>query len=228
VLCFSRTTGYRHDSIVDGVHMLEQLAAADGFALDAHEDPTAFTTANLDRYDVVLWLSTSGTVLDAEQRSAFAAWIRGGGAFAGIHGAAACEYDWPAYEQLVGALFEDHPHVQPGTVLVEDSRHPSTVRLPERWDRVDEWYNFADNPRSRVHILATVEERSYDGGTMGPDHPIAWCSRFGAGRSWYTALGHTSESYTEPAFVDHVRGGLRSLLDPGAPSPGEATGWRSA
>jgi type 1 glutamine amidotransferase len=214
VLCFSRTTGYRHESIVDGVRMLAQLASADGFDLDAHEDPVAFTAANLDRYDVVVWLSTSGTVLDDTQRAAFGSWVRAGGAFAGIHGAAACEYDWPAYQELVGALFDTHPDVQPATVLVEEPGHPSTAHLPRRWDRVDEWYNFRDNPRARVRVLATVEERSYEGGTMGPDHPIAWCRRVGAGRSWYTALGHTRASYAEPAFVEHVRGGLRSLLDP--------------
>jgi type 1 glutamine amidotransferase len=212
VMLYTRTTGYRHDSIAAGVQMMELLGERDGFVVDHGEEPGAFTAANLARYALVAWLSTSGTVLDPEQRAAFAGWLDAGGAFAGIHGAAACEYDWPAYERMVGAWFDRHPHVQPGTVHVEDRGHPSTAHLPARWDRTDEWYSFRTNPRGTVRVLATVDEGTYDGGGMGLDHPIAWCGRYGAGSTWYTALGHTTESFGEPLFVDHVSGGLRSLL----------------
>ena len=151
-------------------------------------------------------------MLDADQRQHFAHWLAGGGRFAGIHGAAACEYDWPEYEQMLGARFAEHPHVQPATVVVEDSTHPSTIGLPQRWQRMDEWYGFRTNPRGMVRVLATVDEATYEGGLMGGDHPLVWCGSYGAGHTWYTALGHTCESYSDPLFAGHVRGGLLSLL----------------
>ena len=82
--------------------------------------------------------------------------------------------------------------------------------LPAVWQRTDEWYNFRSNPRSTVHVLATLDERSYSGGKMGADHPIAWCRAFDGGRSWYTAMGHTPESYAEPLFRLHLLGGIES------------------
>src|SRR5262249_43490825 len=92
---------------------------------------------------------------------------------------------------------------------VEDRTHPSTEALPERWERTDEWYNFASNPRVRVHVLATLDETTYSGGAMGADHPIAWCQMYDGGRAWYTAGGHTQESYTETLFRQHLLGGIQ-------------------
>jgi type 1 glutamine amidotransferase len=58
-------------------------------------------------------------------------------------------------------------------------------------------------------VLASLDESTYKGGTMGRDHPIAWCRKIGKGRVWYTALGHTSASYMEPLFLEHLLGGIR-------------------
>jgi type 1 glutamine amidotransferase len=209
VLVFTRTTGYRHESIPAAVSAIEQLAVQHGFAVVATEDPSDFTASNLPRFDAVVWLSTSGDVLDPEQRTAFEQYIRAGGGYVGVHAAADTEYGWPWYGELVGAVFADHPEVQPGTVRIADTAHPSTAGLPPTWSRTDEWYNFRTNPRSAVHVLATVDESTYRGGTMGADHPIAWCHAYDGGRSWYTAMGHTAETYTEPEFLTHLLGGIR-------------------
>lgn len=211
VLLFTRTTDYRHESIEAGVGAVTALAAADGLATDHTEDPSVFTEENLDRYAAVVWLSTSGDVLDDAQRAAFGGWLAGGGSFAGIHGATTAEPGWPEFERIVGAVFESHPEIQPGTLHVEDPAHPSTAGLPTPWRHVDEWYDFRSDPRGRVHVLLSVDEATYDGGQMGEGHPIAWCHRYGEGRCWYTALGHQVEAYQDEVFLRHLRGGLRSV-----------------
>jgi type 1 glutamine amidotransferase len=211
VLVFTRTNGYRHDSIEAGVRAVAALATDDGLVCDHTEDPQVFNEDALKRYAVVVWLSTMGEVLDDPQRAAFAAWVHGGGRFAGVHSASATEPGWPELERIVGAVFVAHPEIQRGVVRVEGPEHPSTEGLPPVWAHEDEWYDFASNPRGAVEVLLTVDEDSYRGGTMGPDHPVAWCHTYGSGRCWYTALGHRTEAYDDDLFLHHLRGGLRSL-----------------
>lgn len=209
VLVFSKTAGFRHDSIPDGVEAVRQLGATGGFQVDATEDAGTFTARTLRRYDAVVFLSTTGDVLTTPQQKAFEKYIRAGGGYVGIHAAADTEYDWEFYGGLAGAWFESHPAIQPATVHVEDRAHPATADLAPAWERTDEWYNYRTNPREKAHVLATLDETSYTGGTMNGDHPIAWCQNYQGGRAFYTGGGHTKESYTEPAFRSHLLGGIR-------------------
>lgn len=209
VLVFSRTAGFRHDSIASGITALKELGAGSNITVDATEEPRQFTTNNLARYDAVVFLSTTGDVLNAEQQTAFENYVSTGGGYMGVHAAADTEYDWEFYGGLVGAHFASHPQIQPATVRVEDHDHPATAHLDGPWQRTDEWYNYRTNPRGQARILATLDETTYQGGTMKGDHPIAWCKSYGGGRSFYTGGGHTKESYTEPAFRRHLLGGLR-------------------
>lgn len=209
ILIFSKTTGFRHDSIPDGIAAIRQLGQQNGFDVDATEDAANFTEANLSRYRAVVWLSTTGDVLDSAQQMAFERYLRSGGGFAGVHSASDTEYDWAWYGGLAGAYFRDHPAIQRATIRVEETAHPSTVALPTTWERTDEWYNFRTNPRGRVKVLATLDEQTYSGGNMGADHPIAWCQLYDGGRAWYTAGGHTKESYAEPLFRQHLLGGIQ-------------------
>ncbi|MBA2946559.1 ThuA domain-containing protein [Streptomyces himalayensis] len=209
VLVFSKTAGFRHDSIPDGIAALKELGQANGFTVDATEDAGAFTTAGLSRYDAVVFLSTTGDVLDATQQAAFESYIEHGGGYVGVHAAADTEYDWPFYGGVVGAYFQNHPAIQPAAVDVEDRAHPATSHLPAVWNRTDEWYNYRANPRQDVHVLASLDESSYTGGTMNGDHPIAWCHEYGGGRAFYTGGGHTKESYADPAFRQHLLGGIQ-------------------
>jgi type 1 glutamine amidotransferase len=212
VLVFSKTAGFRHDSIPDGIAAVRELGATNGFTVDATEDAGAFTTKNLARYDAVVFLSTTGDVLDDTQQSAFERYIKRGGGYVGIHAAADTEYDWAFYGGLAGAYFQSHPAIQPATVEVEDRAHPATSGLPKAWDRTDEWYNYRSNPRDRAHVLASLDESSYTGGTMSGDHPIAWCQEYRGGRAFYTGGGHTKESYAEPSFRQHLLGGIRYAI----------------
>jgi len=208
LLVFTRTAGYRHDSIPAGVAALSGL---DGYAVDATEDPAALRAARMSGYAALVFLSTSGEVLDQAGRDALTGYMAAGGAWLGIHAASTTEYDWPWFGDLVGARFDQHPPVQEAAITVEDRDHPATRHLGEQWTRCDEWYAFLGNPRPRVHVLLTVNETSYDGGTMGADHPVAWCHSNVGGRSFYTALGHTTESFAEPAFRRHLSGALSWL-----------------
>ena len=204
VLVFSRTAGFRHDSIPAGIEAVRRQGSARGFSVDASEDAGVFADDSLGKHKVVVFLSTTGDVLNASQEAAFERFIRRGGGFVGVHSASDTEYDWAFYGGLVGAYFAGHPDIQNAAVQIEDPAHPATQSLPRTWTRRDEWYNFRQNPRSRVNVLATLDERSYTGGTMAPDHPVVWSHSYEGGRSFYTALGHTQESYSESAFVDHL------------------------
>ncbi|MBI2929886.1 MAG: ThuA domain-containing protein [Verrucomicrobia bacterium] len=208
-LVFHKSTVFRHDSLPAGVAALKQLAAEHNFHADFTEDAAAFTTNNLARYQVVVFLNNCGDLFNDEQRAAFQHYIRSGGGFAGIHCPIDCEKNWAWFTQLLGTRFLSHPAVQSGTIEVEDPASPATAHLPKRWTRSDEWYSFQPNPRGKVHVLLTLDETTYQGGAMGRDHPIAWCHKFEGGRVFYTALGHTPENYSEPLFLQHIVGGIQ-------------------
>ena len=206
ILVFTKTAGFRHDAIPAAVEALRRLAADEGMGLDHTEDAQAFSPANLARYRAVVFASTTGDVLDEAQQTAMEGFVRRGGGFIGLHAAADTEYDWPWYGRLVGAYFRNHPpglqstHVQPE----RDGKPVGT-----RWPVTDELYNYRTHPRGQVRVIATVDERSYEGGTMGADHPIAWCHAFDGGRGWYSGLGHDAAVYADPHFIVQLRGGLR-------------------
>jgi type 1 glutamine amidotransferase len=208
VLVFSKTAAFRHSSIGVGITAIQQLGAANGFTVTATEDATQFTTANLAQFQAVVFLSTTGDVLNAAQQTAFEGYIAAGGGYVGVHAAADTEYDWAWYGGLVGAYFLSHPANQTATLKVEDRSNISTAHLAPTWSRLDEWYNYRTNPRANVKVLMSLDESSYSGGSMG-DHPITWCQNYGGGRSWYTGLGHTDESYADPNFRTMLLGGIK-------------------
>jgi type 1 glutamine amidotransferase len=208
VLVFSKTAGYRHESIRAGIEAIRALGEQHRFAVDASEDAALMSDERLARYRVVIFLSTTGHILDGEQQAALERFIRKGGGFVGVHSATDTEYDWPWYGQLVGAYFKRHPQIQSATLHVVDPIHESTRALPSAWTRTDEWYDFRADPTGRVSVLLRLDEATYSGGTMGASHPAAWCHSYDGGRAWYTALGHTKESYAEPLFLSHLLGGI--------------------
>jgi len=208
VLVFSRTKGFRHASIPDGVAAVQALGTAHGFAVEATEDATAFSDQSLGRFAAVVFMSTTGDVLDSAQQVAFQRYIRSGKGFVGVHSATDTEYDWPWYGQLVGAYFKRHPAVQEAKLDVRDRTHLATKCIPAVWNRRDEWYDFRAAPPADATVLLTIDETSYSGGTMGAVHPMAWSRAFDGGRAFYTELGHTSESFKDQPYLDHLAGGI--------------------
>ena len=208
VLVFSRTMGFRHSSIPDAVAAIRTLGATRGFVVEATEDPTLFYDENLKRFNAIAFVSTTGDILDSTQQAAFERYIHRGGGFVGVHSATDTEYDWPWYGQLVGAYFKRHPRIQDARIDVRDRSFIATKCLPAVWNRRDEWYDFRAEPPADAKILLTLDEKSYQGGTMGDFHPLSWYRTFEGGHSFYTELGHTSESYSDPLFLEYLLGGI--------------------
>jgi type 1 glutamine amidotransferase len=207
VLVFTKTAGWRHDSIPTAIAALQRLGAQEDLAVDHSEEPGDFNDKNLQRYRAVIFANTTGDVLDAAQQAAMENFVRAGGGYMGVHSAADTEYDWPWYGQLMGAWFKGHPPgLQTTKVMFE---HEGIASAAPAWVVTDEMYNYRSNPRNAVRVTATVDERDYEGGTMGADHPIAWCHRYDGGRAWYTGLGHDIKLYADPQFEAQLRRGLR-------------------
>ena len=207
ILVFSKTSGYYHESIPEGMAAIQKLGSEHNIQVDTTKNASYFTPDSLEHYKAVVFLSTTQDVLDSVQQEAFKQYIEGGGGYAGIHAAADTEYDWPWYNQLVGAYFLSHPKQQQATVRVSDKSHPSTSHLPDAWVRFDELYNYKDISPD-IKVLATLDESTYEGGENGDNHPIVWYHDFNGGRSFYTGLGHTKESYTDSTFLKHMWGGI--------------------
>ncbi len=207
ILVFTRTSGWRHDSIPVAIETLRELGSEAGLEVEQTEDPARFDAATLARYRAVVFANTTLDVLDASQQAAFEQFVAAGGGFVGIHSAADTEHDWPWYGDLVGAWFDSHP---PG---LQDSpvRFEAAHMLPgtSGWKVRDELYNYRRNPRPHVEVIATVDEATYVGGKMGADHPIAWCHARLGGRAWYTGLGHDIPLYADARFRAHLLRGLR-------------------
>lgn len=211
ILVFSKTEGYRHASIPAGVAALKKIGLESNWFIKHTEDAAIFTPDSLDKYRLIIFLNTTGDILSDQQQTAFEQFFAGGGGFVGIHSASDTEYDWPWYGRLVGAYFESHPQIQEARIEVTDRNHPSTQMLPAEWIRTDEWYNFRDISPD-INVLMRLDESSYEGGKNGDYHPIAWYQEYAGGRMFYTAGGHTSESYAEELFIQHLQGGITFVI----------------
>ena len=208
ILIFSKTEGYRHACIPVATAALRKLCVDNGIAVDTTEDAEDFNEKNLRRYNTVIFLCTTGDIFNPEQETAFERYIQAGGGYVGIHSATDTEYGWSWYGGLAGGYFTSHPEIQPATLVVKNHDHPATKHLGDVWQRTDEWYNFK-NLNPHTNVLLSIDESSYKGGANGANHPMSWYHEYDGGRAFYTALGHTPESYSEPAFLQHVLGGIR-------------------
>jgi len=213
VLVFTKTAGFHHASITDGVKAILKLGAAYHFIVDTTSDAMKFTEDTLKQYSAIIFLSTTGNVLDAARQAEFERYIQAGGGYVGIHAASDCEYHWPWYGKLVGAYFKGHWLIQQATLHVfKDKKFPVTDALPDPWIRTDEWYNFRALPKN-VHVLVSIDEKSYKGGDMGDQHPMVWYHDYDGGRAFYMELGHTNESYSEPDFLKLLLAGIQYAID---------------
>lgn len=218
-LLFTKNEGWHHDSIHAGVTALQKLAQQHDFTLFWTEDANrVFNDTELAKYQVVIFLSTSGDILNETQQAAFERFIRRGGGFVGIHGAADTEYDWPWYTKLLGYMFHIHPAVQTATVKVENYNFPGMDRFAKRFLTTEEWYEFGPQLSDNLTFLLSVDEKTYQpaadwgprgkGDGMGAFHPIAWYHAYDGGRAFYTALGHLAGAYDDARFLHHIYGGI--------------------
>lgn len=216
-LLFTKTDGFHHESILAGVDAIRQLASRHHFAVDWQENAGVFNDKALENYKVVIFLNTTGNVLNDQQQAAFEKFIKAGKGYVGIHSASDTEYDWPWYTKLVGMMFKIHPQNQTAYLKVEDSNFPGMERFPKKFLWTDEWYQYGDRKADDLHILVTVDEKTYDpyakwgdneGKGMGAVHPISWYHNYDGGRAFYTGLGHIPLTYSDQTFLDHIYGGI--------------------
>jgi uncharacterized protein len=218
ILVYSGTTGYRHDSIPDGIRAVTAIASRRGLSVVASEDPAVFSADNLKRFRAIVLLSCTtdpknpaSEWLVGPRRDALQQFVRSGGGVLAIHAAADSHYNWPWYGRMIGGHFARHPQGTPrGDVTVVAPADPAVRGLPRTISRVDEWYYFDDyDPISKV--LVTLDPASIGEKDTNPN-PIAWTRQINEGRVFYTAMGHTKESYSEPFFLQHVANGLDWVL----------------
>jgi len=221
VLVFTKTAGFYHDSKPNAIKAFYEIAHNNKWQITFTEDSTLFSVMELSKYNVVVFLLTTGNnLLNDEEKLVFQKYVEGGGGFVGVHSATDTEYKWPWYEELIGAHFLGHPPVHEGKLIIENRNHPATMCFGAdtlRWK--DEFYSFDRNPRknSNVKVLVSIDETSYNidenlwfknvNIVMG-DHPLIWCQNIGRGRSFYTALGHTAELYDNEMFRKHLTGAI--------------------
>jgi len=222
VLVFSKTAAFRHASIAAGNAALSKMAKEKGFGVSFTEDATQFNEKNLQKFNAVIFLNTTGDILTNEQQTAFERYIQAGGGYVGIHAATDTEYDWPWYGRLAGAYFLDHPmtpsNVQKGKFIVTQKNHWATQGMPDEFERSDEFYSFRDiSPK--INVVVKIDEKSYIGGKNPDFHPISWYQEFDGGRSFYTAMGHTDETFSEPLFLNHLLAGIKYAVGGDAPEP---------
>ncbi|WP_315815728.1 ThuA domain-containing protein [Paraflavitalea speifideaquila] len=177
VLLFTKSTGFRHTSIPQGIAAISKLGQENGFVVDTTENASYFNEDSLAKYAAVIFLHTTGDLLNQYQEADFERYIQSGGGYIGIHAAADAEYDWGWYGRLVGGYFESHPEQQVAKLLVKDSNHLSTRHLPHEWQRKDEWYNYK-NLDSSVHVVLTIDEKKLPGRQEWRQPPHGLVPRF--------------------------------------------------
>jgi len=217
VLVYSGSTGYRHASIPAAVAAIKTLGEKAGYVIDTSEDPEVFSADNLAKYKALVLVSNStdpkkpeSEWLVGSKRDALVGFLKAGKGVIGLHAAADSHYNWGWYGQMIGGYFDHHPKGTPkGVVTVVDSRHPATAKLPRTLQRNDEWYYYKDFDPT-VRVLVTIDPKSIgDSGEADVNpNPLVWCHDFGGGRVFYSALGHTDESWSEPYLVNLMTGAL--------------------
>nr|WP_136251207.1 ThuA domain-containing protein [Ningiella ruwaisensis] len=218
VLLFTKTAGWHHSSIHDGVTAMRKLAARHDFAMQWEENADRVITDDyLKQFDAVVFINTTGDIFNDEQQKVFERFIQGGKGFVGVHAASDTEYDWPWYGKLVGHYFEIHPANQTAVLVKQDNNFPGMKGFDERHLFTDEFYGFLPANVEGLNYLLTIDESTYDPSAdwgakktqgMGEFHPIAWYHEFDGGRSFYTGLGHIPGVYEDDVFLQHLYGGI--------------------
>lgn len=216
-LLYTKTAGFHHESINEGVDAIKKLAERNNFNLEWHEDPSVFNEKKLGDIQVVIFLNTTGDILNEEQQKAMEKFIQSGKGFVGIHSAADTEYGWDWYTKLVGRLFKIHPVIQTAMLKSLDSKFPGMQRIPSTWQWTDEWYEYGEEKIKDLKYILAVDEKTFDpnvkwgenvGKGMGDFHPIAWYHDYDGGRAFYTGLGHIPLVFSDQLFLEHLYGGI--------------------
>lgn len=215
ILLVTATEGYVHSSIPTAQMVIRELTEASGqftvTLLATSAELTQLDAAFLAAHNVLVFANTSGELpLTETQKAAILDFVAGGGGFIGTHSATDTLYSWAEYGELLGATFHSHPWVQAATITIEDTSHPANAGLGEAYTLAEEFYTFQSNPRPTVHVLQSLDASSV--GASG-DYPLVWWKEYGAGRVYYTALGHFEATWEDPRFQVQLLGALRWVTE---------------
>jgi uncharacterized protein len=216
VAVFSKTAGFHHESINEAVTAVRALGKQHHFDVLWNEDPKRiFTDEALEKHAVVMFLLTTGDVLNDEQQAAFERFIRKGRGYVGVHSASDTEYQWPWYTKMLGHMFVRHPKIQTATVNVESHDFPGMERFASRFLTTEEWYEFDASRSPGLRYLLSVDESTYEPSEQRRKeaanaglHPISWYHSYDGGRAFYTAFGHLPATYSDQQFLHHLYGGI--------------------
>lgn len=216
-LLVTKTAGWHHESINEGVAAIKALAARNFFDVQWHQDGVGITDQYLGKFQVIIFLNTTGDIFKPDEQKAIEHFIQAGKGYVGIHSASDTEYDWPWYTKLVGRMFHIHPAIQTAKLKFTSNKFPGLNLFTDSQWWTDEWYQFGAETATGLNYILAVDESSYDpktnwgnksGDGMGAFHPISWYHDYDGGRSFYTALGHMPQVYSEPAFLSHIYAGI--------------------
>jgi type 1 glutamine amidotransferase len=210
LLVVTVTKGFRHESIPVAERVIESLGRESGkftvdFARSDEELQTKTTPAALKRYDGVIFAQTTGDIPLAD-RAAFLDYIRAGHAFIGIHSATDTFHNYPDFIKMIGGEFDSHGAQVSVTMRVADRKHPATKHLGATYTVMDEIYRIKNFGRDNVHVLLDSDRHPNTG--VQDYHPLAWASRYGRGRVFYTALGHREDVLESTDYRQHLLGGI--------------------
>jgi type 1 glutamine amidotransferase len=206
VLYITHSAGYRHDSIPTSQNVMRELGERSGaFEIVASEDLSLINADTLRDFDVLYFFTSGELDLTDQQKSDLLAFVRDGKGFGGVHSATDTLYTWPEYGELIGAYFNGHPWAQDVAIHVDDQDHPVTGGLGESFQIADEIYQFRNFVRENTHVLLSLDTTSVDLTKDGVNHddtgfPLAWRREYGAGRVFYTALGHPESTWLDERF----------------------------
>ena len=218
-LLLTKTAGWHHESIREGVGAIQQLAVRNAFSVQWHQAGVAITPKYLEQFQVIIFLNTTGDMLNEGEQRAVEQFIRSGKGFVGIHSASDTEYNWPWYTKMVGRMFHIHPAIQTAKLRFTENSFPGLEGFTDGQWWTDEWYEFGPELVPDLQYILAVDESTYNpvvewadkkikGNGMGAYHPVAWFHPYDGGRSFYTALGHLPAVYDELAFQKHIYAGI--------------------
>ena len=207
VLVISETKGWVHDSIESGIDLIENIGDKNNFNVYHSDNSKVITSENLKEFNSIIFLNTTGDILSKNEQNIMEQFIKSGKGYVGVHSASDTEYEWQWYGDLVGAYFRNHSDVVDGKIFTVDNAHKITEHLNPEWNIEDEWYNF-DYISDNINVLLKLDETSYEGGEHPDHHPITWYQKYDGGRSFYTALGHTTEVFKDERFIKLLEKGI--------------------
>ena len=235
LLIFTLCKGYRHASIPYGVEAIKRMGIETGtFIADASDDSSVFEKDNLEKYDGVLFLSSTGTLFDdARLKQNLLAFVKSGKGIIGIHAATDCFYDWTEYGEMMGGYFDGHPWSANSTVTlkIDDPESPICKAFEGKpFTITDEIYQLkGPYSRSRLHVLTSIDTTKTDMTKSGihrtdGDFAVSWIRNYGKGRVFYCSMGHRKDIYWNPVMLRHYLDGIQFALGdlPADAQPSEA------